>query len=140
MSRDDERPLFVTAWGETPEEATRRAEIKYLLERLERTGDMETAARLVELDPPGGDPDAGRIIANQLRNKRPDEKAKKDAENREIDRLYQWLRARGDSADKAYALIAEIYYQSDVRSEAVPIDSVKKRHQRWLQKARGQNF
>ena len=140
MSRDDGRPLFVGAWGDNPEEAARRAEIKFLLERLERTGDMETAARLVELDPPGGDPDAGRIIAKQLRNKRPDEKATKDVENREIDRVYQWLRERGTSADKAYEMIAEIFCQSDARSEAVPIDSVKKRHQRWLQKARGQNF
>ena len=131
---DEERNMFATGWGVTPEAAARQAKINFLHARYQRTKDMETLAELAELDPPAGDKATGKAIAAVLRNKRPDSKPERDEEYRWIDRLFNHFREQGHGVNESYAKIAEMFFPEDERDEAKPIESIRTEHGRWLKK------
>ena len=136
---DEKRNLFAFAFGDTPEEAKRRAAVKFLVAKFKRTGDMATLAELAQLDPPGGLGAAGRTIRTELLNKRPDEKAYRDTFWRDLDRVFQYLRGQGYTVDDSYAKLTEIFFNDKDRPEPKSIESIRTQHNRWL-KSTGQNF
>ena len=138
MSQDKDRTMFAGAWGENREDAKRRAEIAFLLERFKRTGDTTTLIRLINLDPPGGDADVARALTAKLEAERPNKKAANDQSWMEIDRLFAFLRQE-HSVDESYKKIAEIYFPDEEGKESKSIETVRTQHRRWLEKA-VQNF
>lgn len=135
----NKKNLFSFAFGETPEEATRNAAIKFLDNKFKRTGDMATLAQLAQLDPPVGNESSGKIIAEVLLNKKTDNKAYNDAFWRELDRVFNYYRDQGYKVVESYTKAAEIFFPDDKRDEPKQVDNIKKQHKRWLKKA-GQNF
>ncbi len=125
MSRGKTENLFFTS------------EYALLKDRWKHTGDRQTLAQIVESSPPFGDVEIGKAIADALRDKYPDEKAKNYIMWREIDRLFGWLtNDEGKSDVAAYNSIIDIYF-SDAENRTVA--DVRKQHMRWVKKA-GQSF
>jgi len=112
------------------------SEFDMLFDRWSRSKDDETLAQMVELSPPGGQAKLGKAIAQKLRAKRPDQKAAKDVEWREIDRLYRWLVVEnGSTEDDAYQQIRLIYF-ADRGEERYDIKTIERQHRRWASKTR----
>ena len=139
MSQDRKPTMFAAAVGENPEDAKRHAEIAFLLNRFERTGDTQTLIRLINLDPPGGDAGVAKALVAKLEQERENKKAANYQIYMEINRLFTFLREQGHSVEYSYTKIAEIYFPDEEGKEPKPIDSIRKQHQRWLERA-GQNF
>lgn len=138
MSQDKDRTMFAGAWGESREDAKRRAEIAFLLKRFKRTGDTRTLIRLINLDPPGGDADVAKVLTAKLEVERPNKKAADDQLYMEIDRLFTFLR-QDHSVDESYKKIVEIYFTDEEGKEWKSIETIRTQHRRWLGKA-VQNF
>lgn len=125
MSRGKTENLFFTS------------ELALLRKRWQRTKDDETLAQIVELSPPGGDPEIGRAIAQKLRVKRPDKKAENDVMWREIDRLYlHYTQERKWPETAAYTRIQEIYFAHRVE-DSYDIKTIERQHRRWAKKSAG---
>lgn len=136
---DEKKNLFASDWGNTPEEAQRKAALKFLQAKFKRTGDMATLAEIAELDPPAGDEAVGAEIASVLLNKNPDKKAYRDTFWRDLDRVFDFLQAQGHSVAESYAKVAEIFFPDDEHDDTKGVEDIRKQHKRWLKKA-GQNF
>lgn len=118
----------LTSWVTSGENAQ---ELQYHRQRYARTKDMETLARIVELE---GLPESAEI-AQRLRNKRPDDKIFRDVMWREIDRLYrQWKMIEGLTEEEAYERIRNIYFRDEDREETKSDDTIRVQHKRWAKK------
>ena len=127
---DDHRGITqnLTGWVTFGDNAP---ELQYQRQVYARTKDMETLARIVELE---GLPESADI-AKRLRTKRPDGKISRDVMWREIDRLYrQWKIVEGLTEEDAYERIRNIYFSDEVREETKSDDAIRVQHKRWAKK------
>ena len=97
------------------------------LQQFHRTKDNESLAQLTEIDPPAGDPEVGKAIANILRALPQTNKLHRDRQWNDIDRLYEMLipqigkRTRKtdkfENVQDVYNFIANIFFHMDLSDD-----------------------